>query len=608
MRPLLLLLVLALTPALARAQEVCPNSTDLTECLNFRVKKVVGAKTEQNGNTKQTETPSVSENSTSLVDESSAPDLVSMALNLSGLSATSQGDDKEADSLSVTATAYALYARFKGFDPLNPHYYNKYRDWRRFSFTLGYDNEDKPGGASGEKQRVKLLGAKYLVINRRDPNRGEFMKRGGVYDNLFNQTAAATTSFGTVINRTRALLFHSPDVVTNIVVPEFNTYLDNVKREAESGTDADAARRIAAAAREASSAPAAKSDDPAANAEAVRAAVNAAANRESPVGVSRRVRAAVVDVANAADAAGQDAVRFAKREAGESADRGRKATQEVAPKMVAAAEAAADKVRDNDAAVVARTDALRGQLSMNGLGPLFEFGPDGLEIRTGSRRWTEEELEYYTLFQNRYATGAGFDRLRGMIDDGMMAQIDGFIEAELKSFTNLDKASLKAIQAIRNAPQLSVAFFTKQRGVGADEHKGEVTFDYGMGDRLNLSLNGAFVYSDSKTIGGDTRVGDFGAKLKWQLNRNKLRDLLNDRRPIFFDLAANGKWGNGVNSVLKAQAKLTIPIGAGFELPLSLTVANRTELVDEKEVRGQFGFTFDFSKLIKSLAASAVTR
>jgi len=47
------------------------------------------------------------------------------------------------------------------------------------------------------------------------------------------------------------------------------------------------------------------------------------------------------------------------------------------------------------------------------------------------------------------------------------------------------------------------------------------------------------------------------------------------------------------------QFKWTIPIGdTGLRLPLSFTFANRTELIKEKEVRGNFGLTIDFDSII----------
>ena len=49
----------------------------------------------------------------------------------------------------------------------------------------------------------------------------------------------------------------------------------------------------------------------------------------------------------------------------------------------------------------------------------------------------------------------------------------------------------------------------------------------------------------------------------------------------------------------KGQLKVTIPIFDGVELPVSLTVANRTELVKETEVLGLLGFTVDTTRLLR---------
>ncbi len=45
------------------------------------------------------------------------------------------------------------------------------------------------------------------------------------------------------------------------------------------------------------------------------------------------------------------------------------------------------------------------------------------------------------------------------------------------------------------------------------------------------------------------------------------------------------------------QAKLTIPLKAGARIPLSVTFANRTELIKENDVRANFGVTFDLDAL-----------
>lgn len=46
------------------------------------------------------------------------------------------------------------------------------------------------------------------------------------------------------------------------------------------------------------------------------------------------------------------------------------------------------------------------------------------------------------------------------------------------------------------------------------------------------------------------------------------------------------------------QSKLTIPAADSVvKIPISFTVANRTELIKEKDVRGTIGVTFDFDSL-----------
>ncbi len=50
------------------------------------------------------------------------------------------------------------------------------------------------------------------------------------------------------------------------------------------------------------------------------------------------------------------------------------------------------------------------------------------------------------------------------------------------------------------------------------------------------------------------------------------------------------------------QAKLTIPVkNTGVKIPISFTVANRTELIKERDVRGNIGVTFDFDTIASIL-------
>jgi hypothetical protein len=55
---------------------------------------------------------------------------------------------------------------------------------------------------------------------------------------------------------------------------------------------------------------------------------------------------------------------------------------------------------------------------------------------------------------------------------------------------------------------------------------------------------------------------------------------------------------NTRGDIAAGQVKLVLPLkDSGIKIPFAVTVANRTELVREREVRGNFGFTFDLDTL-----------
>ena len=588
-----LAIILALSLAgLASGQETspdnpkgCPKSNDLNDCINVRVKSVLKAKTDQGNNTKQTETPSTSQNSTSLVDESSASDLIGVGLNLAGLKAASGSDNMaDANSVSVTATAYSLYSALSGVDPLNPTFYNQHRDWRRLSVTLGYDDEKKMPN-SDETQRVKIFGAKFLIINKRDPSRPAYKTL--LQDVVDNYLKPATGSFGTIINKARALIFKNARVTTAIVADANNGFPAFIKkRSSDLDAGVAAAKRVADAAEaEATRLTASPPANAKQAADVMMRAITQAATAELPTAdVSRVIRGYVTDVNEAAE-------RIARTV--NSNDNVANSVQRIA---VAARDAANAAIADASLAQK-RITSLTGR-NVSGL---FVFTDSGFLASDA----TPEEREYYADFAGEFF-GLRFDVVKSTMGpeafDALMSEVDLIVEKELASFADLKTRTLEVIDVIRTAPQFSIFALTKQRPEGVDEYMSEAILDWGFSNRWNLTANGAFEYMDSKVIGGDLRGGRAALQLKYQLNRHNFLDLFAGEKPIYFSFAFEGKWMNGMNSMIKGQGKIVIPIyRTGIDLPLSFTIANRTEFIDEKEVKGQFGFTFDISRLVNAL-------
>ena len=113
----------------------------------------------------------------------------------------------------------------------------------------------------------------------------------------------------------------------------------------------------------------------------------------------------------------------------------------------------------------------------------------------------------------------------------------------------------------------------------------------------SITLNGSFVFKKSQ-MGNDSKGGKFAAAVHLPLQGFKPLDY---KDPVLFSLEANATGMTGQSPMYVAQAKLTIPLMPGVEIPISVSVANRSELIKEMEVKGKFGFTFDLNKALKAL-------
>lgn len=487
-----------LTPA-ASAPQATPNGPSLNAELNAKIRSKV--RVDQTDNTKQTDVPSLSGSSATLVDQSSASDLIGLAANFAGLSASSNDNQPDPSSVSVTTNAYSLVAALNRVDPLNPVFYDQHRNWRKLSFTLGYDDEDLPDGT---KQRAKIFGSKFMFLNRRDPSREKFE---GPIKTITSRLLTATAEFGDLSGRVLGHFFRMETVRQNLLLPGFKAYLVRTKPEVELRLE--------------------------------------------------RLRKSLPT------ALAEDEV----------------------PKKIAIQETRLQQI--NDMLKYMANPANR-TLDPN----LFVLGSNNLPTPS----WTFEENAYQVEFLNQYL-GPDY---RKNVGEEIANAIDQFVDqqltqGELLAFRNLDESARAAVERIRRAPQLALDFQTKQRRIGIDEYLGTLVFDYGVADRINLTLNGSYNYLDSKLIGGDLRGFKFAGQLKFQLNGENLLG----KKPLFFDISTSGSWMNNVDALYKAQGKLTIPIADGIEFPVSVTWANRTSLIDEKEVRGQFGFTLDTARLMR---------
>jgi hypothetical protein len=225
---------------------------------------------------------------------------------------------------------------------------------------------------------------------------------------------------------------------------------------------------------------------------------------------------------------------------------------------------------------------------------LAQFGPS-----LGYPTAGESPDEALNRFINeRLSTADEMKAILGMLTPAHTKEIMRLVENRIDPAVNLQSTALEAFEKIRRKPQLSFTFQTKQRSKdGADEYRTGLLFDFGLYQRLNLAANATFDYENSKVIGGDKRGGRLALESYFHLNRQ--RNLASGKDPITLSFAGESKWMSAAKPTYTGQVKITFPIFDGISLPISFSVANRSDLIKESTVRGRFGVTFDMAKLLK---------
>lgn len=191
------------------------------------------------------------------------------------------------------------------------------------------------------------------------------------------------------------------------------------------------------------------------------------------------------------------------------------------------------------------------------------------------------------------------------LGDSTKKQIISFVES-LNSYLTAKKTLLDEI-----AKGKVMAFeYTNHREVNApDTSNFNFIAEKGTVGRMDLTFNATLnMYNKQPTSPNVKRIRDFVFAGQFDA---PLREISGVGKPIFsiagrYERATGNAFAldgtlvpNTKGDVGSLQLKLLLPIkGTGIRLPFSVTLANRSELIREKEVRANFGFTFDLDRLL----------
>lgn len=164
-------------------------------------------------------------------------------------------------------------------------------------------------------------------------------------------------------------------------------------------------------------------------------------------------------------------------------------------------------------------------------------------------------------------------------------------------FTPLASDVQALVRSLEERQGYGVQFLTKQREGGIDEYSVKLLYETGVLPGVIWTVNASGEFT--RTPGAaDSNGGKVSTALRWAPAAQSLRG----RRPLQLVLAGDASWMSHMDDTYRGQAKLVLPIADGIEFPISVTVANRTALVDEAEVRGLVGFTVDTTRIVRLLS------
>jgi hypothetical protein len=198
---------------------------------------------------------------------------------------------------------------------------------------------------------------------------------------------------------------------------------------------------------------------------------------------------------------------------------------------------------------------------------------------------------------------ANFKATLERVDAELLEQVDAVILTRIAAEAAMRDAISAKIAEVKRRPQISLAWASSLRDATApNQHRVAGIIDYGMAPRLDFSANVGFDFIEEKDLvlppDTPTSVARVAAALKLALAERRGRLALD--QPITLALSADLQWASSDTS-FRTQLKLDFPVTGGITIPISLTWADRPELIDEKEVRGTFGFTIDTSKLAAAM-------
>lgn len=188
--------------------------------------------------------------------------------------------------------------------------------------------------------------------------------------------------------------------------------------------------------------------------------------------------------------------------------------------------------------------------------------------------------------------GTEFGNVLKMLSAADLRSIDAIIESELEPFLTLEETTSALVQKMRRGAQFAIAvnLHDPLADNGTKTFGLEGIFTKGLAPGLNLTVNTTYKRPEGPVANRDQLT--VAAQFRKQMTRS-----VAGKDPVFLDIATDASLLDE-DKTYRAQLKGVIPIMAGLKIPVSVTWANKSDLVDEDSaISAHLGISFDFSKI-----------
>lgn len=203
-------------------------------------------------------------------------------------------------------------------------------------------------------------------------------------------------------------------------------------------------------------------------------------------------------------------------------------------------------------------------------------------------------------FRNDFSNPNTRDARIAMVGNEGMTAVDALIVKRVDSFVQL-RTIIGTLEAqARSTPEVSLGGTFRNGIAGTPNSVRALLIVDWASMRNDLTFNVGYERVEAvDTVEEKNRIAAAGQYL-WRLSPD---GAVTGRTAMSLALAGSA----GIDPtdtkdyVFKVQAKLLLPIAEGMNVPLSVTWASRTDLIDESELRGHVGFTFNVSQLFAAV-------